>query len=804
MKLKQLLLVALLPISIVSCNQNSNEQIQKPTIEVDQKYIYSEVGTEVKLPSATAFYGNEDITTSVTITIYYNGQAELELENSDNVSFIPSKPGEYTAHYQAKNSEGILSDIKQITINVGEKVDFVSGAPKIRVDKEEVVFGDYENIILKEAKGTTFENNDVSDQIKVRVVNSSNNVVYEGKANIDSTITLNSGTYNVIYSLVIDGKEAVEQSYVLTITSAGNVKPILRAPTSKKEISVGETISISSGYATDFVQGDISSEINYRIQKSTGEIVVEKTKVSTSSNYKFNEAGTYNVIYSVSNSMNLEAEEVSYEVEVKEWKETSNITLDGVIDEKLYSLIPSHRFGIGGNVKYYFYSTDEGLYIAADVEDSTLIYSNSANLEEKLNYSDGLEFTFNPFDITNLYIQNTKCFRVRVGLDGSAKLYKSQTKNDQWAGATYDFTGKVVTKSEGKSAIYGEQNNYIADKGYTMELMLPWDMFEYSSHPSKSPNYAKDYIRIGLGHRDIKHTQHRSVATQLTAAAGVGENNVFYNGMNLKDRPKVATEGLAPALYSKLYLTGDKLGLNPTKHNENVILDGYMEKEFWDKATTLPFGETANGSKVDAKVYLGTDGVYAGIYIEDSNIISEDHSFLNNYGIFSNDCIDLRVVTEDEMDLTALPVSTVSKYLTNSKVISFDPSCSAYMQMLQPVGAPRTHMQFPFEYATSVQGTIGYDNLYTNWTSNNIFIANCNISDKDMGWGVETFIPYETINLQEPQEGETLTLAFLLALYDRDASPTGAKWKYGIRFEGSNTVCAPQTPNTYFRLTKEF
>ena len=36
-----------------------------------------------------------------------------------------------------------LSDIKQITINVGEKVDFVSGAPKIRVDKEEVVFGDY-------------------------------------------------------------------------------------------------------------------------------------------------------------------------------------------------------------------------------------------------------------------------------------------------------------------------------------------------------------------------------------------------------------------------------------------------------------------------------------------------------------------------------------------------------------------------------------------------------------------------------------------------------------------------------------
>ena len=99
------------------------------------------------------------------------------------------------------------------------------------------------------------------------------------------------------------------------------------------------------------------------------------------------------------------------------------------------------------------------------------------------------------------------------------------------------------------------------------------------------------------------------------------------------------------------------------------------------------------------------------------------------------------------------------------------------MGMLQPVGINRVMMSNPLKYGTSVDGTIGHSANDDNWGSgNNAFIADTNVDDVDTGWGVEMFVPWTTLNLSAPTEGDTVDLAILVTVYDRGNTIDGASW----------------------------
>lgn len=191
---------------------------------------------------------------------------------------------------------------------------------------------------------------------------------------------------------------------------------------------------------------------------------------------------------------------------------------------------------------------------------------------------------------------------------------------------------------------------------------------------------------------------------------------------------------------------------------------------------TLPPSTLCYGGEVTIKVKIIATGIYVGVYVDDNNIVAEPRGFLNNYGINCNDGIDIRLVPSTEYDNTAL-FAPATKPRTDGKIIQFDPTGASYMGMLQPVGINRVMMSNPLKYGTSVDGTIGHSANDDNWGSgNNAFIADTNVDDVDTGWGVEMFVPWTTLNLSAPTEGDTVDLAILVTVYDRGNTIDGASW----------------------------
>lgn len=798
------LLVSGMLLGAVACNSGESAN-NKPMLSVAQAALYCDLGESVTLPAATAEDERDgDISASVKVTVY-QGETVALAESAGNVeqTFTPSTAGDYVARYVVKNSAGVSSDIKEVNISVGEIPAYTEGKPTISVDVS-ADSSTSSSVTLRAAAGATAGGEDISASVRVVLYDSKNVTKFEGAGNVAQTVEgLADGTYTVVYTLEHEGRSADPAQYILTVATGGDLKPFLSAPLTDVTVFEGENVSISTANASDLIDGDLSDKVEYRIERSDGVQVAAKTAATALSYYRFDEAGEYRVIYSVESERGKEADEAGFDVHVLTPK-SGDIVLDGVIDEGAYLTVPAHRGGLGGNVTYRFYSDSEALYIGAAVSDYNLIGGDGTDATTKLNLSDGLEFYFDPGDTNEGLITSTNSFRIRVGVDGTTASYVANTANDQWKAGSFDLSDKVAVKTNGTLSVNGKTAADAAefldeDTGYTVEMKLPWSFFGYDGAPSEDAAYGKDYIRIGLGQRDVKHTQIRSGFYQMNDAnAAQGANNVFYNGMNFGGRPKVATEGLHPGFYSYLYLTGESLGIDPVSYEEDVVLDGFMENSFWADAQAIPFNTTSQGAAVTAKIKVTQSGVFVGVWIDDGQVVSDARSFLNNYGINCNDSIDIRITVNEERTEDALIVAT-NKRITDSKIVILDASGAAYMQMLQPVGILRTLVQKPFAYGVMVNGTVGRSAHNDLWTDLNAFIADKNIGDIDNGWGIEIFMPWSTLNVTAPSEGDEVEIGCLLAIYDRGTDLTNASWIYGLSKE-NGTGATPNKPNTYYMV----
>lgn len=806
MKKKSMLAVCLLcasTLALYACSDpaGAGERV-KPVFSVSQAALYCDLGDSATIPAAVDKSGSSNI----TVTVMLGSRVVTTLDGSVVNTFTPEEAGIYTVRYQAASKDGTLSDIKEVTLNVSRMPDFGAAAPTVTVDSSEVIFGSHESVAIRAASGAAANGDDLSASVVVRVYDDGDRVVYEGNGGVQNVLTekLASGTYTVVYSLVHNGKQAEEKRYNFAVVSVDGIKPVLSAPIADRSVLQGKRFAVSSASAVDPIDGRIDENVRVRIENSQGQTVVADRAAQSGFDYVFADAGEYRVVYSVQNKRGAAGDELGYTVFVRGVNETSAITVDGEIDESQYATIPEYRFGMGGNVTYYFHTDADHLYLAADVKDETLVSRTDTDKEVALNHSDGLEFTFYPEDGNKLYITNSRCFRVRVGVDGTVKSYVANPSNDQWAAGSMDLSGAVAVKTRGTVAEWGAASSAQRDEGYSVELRLPWSAFGYAAKPDADPDYGKDYVRIGFGHRDVKSASVKNAYRALGNEANGGENNCFYNGMNYIGRPKVATEGLNPSLYSKLYFAGDLLGVDPVEYSDEVVLDGFMEASFWSSATDVPFGTTNGGSEVTSKAKLTKEGVYVGVFIADSQIVAEARGFLNNYGIFCNDCLDLRVVPFDGEGSAGTLVTPIKEQpcITDGKVIAFDPLGSAHMQMLHGVGINRTHARFPFAYGVTTNGTVAYCENDDKWNANNIFIADKNNGDNDEGWGVEMFLPWSSLNMSVPADGATVKVRILIAILDRNADPTGASWRYGICEQGGTTRATPSAPNTYFTVEK--
>lgn len=809
-----MLLAMVMLFSLVACTPEQAPTLTKPEITVVQSPLRCELGQSVTLPSATATDETDgDISQDIVVKVFLGEQEKFSGKGNVTNTFTPDSIGSYVARYQVVNSKEVSSDIKEINITVEQpQPEPEPKSPVITVDTAEQSFSEEENVILRSAKGDDGYGADISENIAVEVLDSTETVVFNGKGNVENNVgMLKPGTYTVRYTLANEEGKTDSKEYLITVVAAPNVAPVLSAPDKDYVIFAGQSLAISSASAYDEEEGDLSDETLVRIETAEGETVVEQRKATTF-RHVFDAAGQYNVIYSVKDSKGAMAEEKSFTVTVN--ATTDTMTIDGEVNEQQYNTFNDYVGGIGGQVTFRFYADDNGLYIGAIVKDTNLIASSEENLENRLNLMDGLEFSFNPFDARQADIKNTQCFRIRIGVDGSYKTYIPNNTDDKWKDGSMDLAGKFAVKTNGtvvynKQTSMSEPNSTDVDTGYSVELFLNWTDFGYTGRPnSEGVNYLKDYIRVNFGHRNVTNTEVRSDyrAPNAADAATASANNIFYNETNFNGRPLVAVQALHPDLYHFLRIndTNPKmLGINPSIASEEVVFDGYMEESFWKDAITVPSKPTCNGGEVTIKVKVISSGVYVGVYVEDSNIVAEPRGFLNNYGINCNDGIDIRLVPSTEYDSTAL-FAPAAKARTDGKIMQFDPTGSAYMGMLQPVGINRVMMSNPLKYGTTVNGTIGHSANDDNWGSgNNAFVADTNVDDTDTGWGVEMFVPWTTLNLKAPTEGSTVELAILVTVYDRGNTIDGASWTTSCQSDGVSVASSPN-PSTYYRISKQF
>lgn len=803
-------LVAALLFSLCACDKKSGG---KPIITVDQSALYASLGEKVVLPKAEAeAFDGSDISENIAVEVRYGSTPVFSGKGNVENSFTPEKEGEYTAEYCAEDKQGLFSDTLTVNILItdSEVPETERIAPVITVDRENVnVYVDAE-ITTKIARGYDEYDKDISAEVDVRVTDCLDKEVFSGDGNTENVLkNLAVGTYSVDYSLKNSAGIAAEPAgYLLTVVANDNTAPMITAPKKDYRLKTGEAHVVPAATAEDYEDGELP--VTYVVENADG-AAVANGKADVPVLYTFTEAGSYTVMYSCEDSEGVKASS-SYKVEVVGVTE-DGIIIDGVPDEKEYLAVERYVLGVSGNTTYGFIVTDGGLYVSADVDDVNLIASNLTDKDAKLNNSDGVDFVFDPMDTNagwlNLSDDCAYCFRIRIGVDGTVAYYKplrfngGDNASDQWKlMADEDIPDGFLSavSVDGTIAVKGERDETTADTGYSVEVFFPWEMFGYVSRPDLDPNYGKEYIRCGFGQRDVTHTTLYN-SYNANCSDPSSRNNICFNGMNVTGRPKASSEGLHLGLYSYLYVAGDMLGVNPCSTGEDpVVLDGCMSEPFWKDATDIPTPESSQGAEVITKLKTTENGIYMGVYVADGDVTANHSSaFVNNYGISGNDMIDVRIISGEEMELSAL-VPYASQTFTDGKIILFDPQGSMLLGMLQQMGVNRTIRQYPLKYGVYVDGDCAYSSTNEIWLSGNQFVADSGNRVTDSGWGIEVFFPWETVGLSAPSENNPeVEFMAMSAVYDRDSdSITNASWVYSHRSATSISKSDPTNPSTYF------
>ncbi len=767
-------------------------------VTVDQSAVYAELGSAVILPAASADIDGAGDEYDITCTVYLDGKSVASFDGAVSNEFVPEKSGIYVAEYSAKCGKA-SSSIRQKTVVIGRSAETGDGVPVLKLSDSEASFSVDGNVMLRAAAAESSSGDDISADLKVLLLDCNSTVLFNGNGNTEQNAgKLGRGTYTAVYS-VENGGLVNTAIYRITVLDSAYVYPTITAPTADVFAFKGQSLRISSAEAHDPLEGDVSHRLNVRIEDASGKTVFAEASAAKSYTYTFAEAGEYRVIYSCTNSNGKAAKDGGYKVTVL--GTTSNgIEIDGKINEAEYGAFPSYRTGLGGNVLVFFSKDAEYLYIAARITDTTLIKSNAAATEALLNGSDGLEIMLDPENSTALNLKNTSCVRIRVGVSGDVITYSAKKKSTAWEESSLYRSCLVAVSTDGTVSVAGitkasDSAASDTDECYVVEMRIPWKELGFSGDPSEK----LDHIGIAFGHRDVSSTQYFSSYGDVTATDKSYRNNCYYNGMHQYGSKDVANAGIAPAYYQKLYISGENLGVNPVTYSSEIILDGYMEREFWADAEQIPYAETSAGSEVYAFAKADRYGVYVGVYIEDSQLVAEPRGFHSYQGIKYNDRLDLRFVDAESMSLEGMPKAVKGQNnIINSKIIFLDPLGSAQMQMLQAASG-RCVAQLPFAYATAANGTVGYNKDGNGWDGDGVFIADTDVDDVDGGWGVEVFMPWSTLGMEYPENGKT-EVGILVSIYDRGADAAGAAIVNSRRALTGRAKSVISRPDTYYVL----
>ena len=359
---------------------------------------------------------------------------------------------------------------------------------------------------------------------------------------------------------------------------------------------------------------------------------------------------------------------------------TLPITVDGVIDEEAYNVIPGRTAGVKAAVDVKYAASAEGIYFGLTVTDTRHQVSPSSGIVASDYVGIAVDAKARPLSDDGVD-DSTKLFRIDTM---GRYTYTSGNEYGAWEDVA---SGRYLTEIISGDNVPTIAFNVVADQYYIVEIFYTWEHLGTTGAALQTQNRLMYYI------------EHRNYGLDIHADANI----------------------LAPSMYNRLVMLGDRKGSNIPETPPEITIDGVLDDEAWDSAyvtnsgnfAARVSGETAGDYR--ALAIWGTHGIYLGVEVEDPHLEAP----FGTGEAYKNAGMEMRihVFNKDGLPLNSL------KWL-------FD----LWGPQWHETGAGGLSSSFaPYaEYAYDIRGTID------------------NNEDTDEGWSFEIYIPWVQLGISNP------------------------------------------------------
>lgn len=450
--------------------------------------------------------------------------------------------------------------------------------------------------------------------------------------------------------------------------------------------------------AKDGTGADVTDRVKVEVLYADGREQSPAHRYSLYNAFVANESGNYIAAYSVENEEGKVMARATASVSISDTPiADAGIEIDGVADDAAYSLMPSYSTGVNGNLTFKYHFTDDGMYIAADVKDAQLIYSDY--VVSHFTQSDGFEIYLNLSEEEGDLL-NEDCFKIQVNVNGLVRVYGASEGR-----VLYEINERIVP--DFKLQVHGTKTEvsdeealsyYDLDNGYTFEGYFSYAQLGIESIP--------DAIGVAFTHRDVSSAN----ASLINDGA---QANQFFRDVDLPDNVTqiILDNGKTyewetydtyaiTALYNTLYLRGEHKGVAAPQAEYAVTVDGAADEGAWTNADAFTLGE----DKASVKAFTDESGLYAFVEVNDGAVASG-----KNGSIYGGDCVQLRIASGETLRSDALPKGMQK----GDRIVTIAPDGRAEKSYLNPA---------------SLLFVGGFDVAYA-------------VSETDAGYAVEIFVP---------------------------------------------------------------
>lgn len=329
------------------------------------------------------------------------------------------------------------------------------------------------------------------------------------------------------------------------------------------------------------------------------------------------------------------------------------ITVDGVIDEAAYDLIPGRLAGVKAGVNVQYAVSDAGAYFALTVTDDSHQVSPSSGIVASDYVGIAVDALAVPKSDDGVS-ENTKLFRI-----DTMGRYTYTSGNEYGAWEDID-SGRYETTISGEN-LPTVAATVVEDEYYVVELFFTWEHLGTTAEEATTNNRLMYYI------------EHRNMGVDVHTDANI----------------------LAPAMYNRLVYLGDRKGSNLPELAPEFTIDGILDESKWDDAYVTNqgnFSERVEGETAGdyrALAFWGENGIYLGVEVEDPDIQAP----FGTGESYKNAGMEIRLHIYDQNDLPL-----------NSLKLLFD----VWGPQWHETGAGGLSSSFaPYaEYAYDIRGTI--------------------------------------------------------------------------------------------------